>query len=142
MKKAFWIKSITCAALLTSGAALAGAPADMLITNNTGYYTNAYVHNNPSQPLGPHKVETIPWTGATSVTSLCHGGSSAVKDADPCAFEVYVSRTSNNPQQIDLATVTFYVSNGKVLDIDYVTHVKGVEIESPAAGQFVLMKQA
>ncbi|HLB55747.1 MAG TPA: hypothetical protein VJK30_00250 [Coxiellaceae bacterium] len=134
MKKSFWIKSIACAALMVTGVALADAPADMLITNDTGYYTNAYVHNNPGQPLGPHKVETIPWT---TVANLCHG-TSTVKDADPCAFEVYLSRKASNPEQIDFATVTFYVSNGNLVDINYVTHVKGLKIDSPVAGQFTL----
>lgn len=134
MKKAFWIKSIACAALMVTGAALADAPANMLITNDTGYYTNAYVHDIAGQPIGPHAMGTVPWT---KIASLCNGTSN-IKDANPCAFEVYVSHNANNPKQTDLATVTFYVSNGKLVDINYVTHGKRLEIESSAAGQFTL----
>ena len=99
MKKLSCVAVLALTAALATGAAFAAAPANMLIANNTGYFTNAYIHNVPVEPLGPHNSQFIPWTGPNSVTALCHGSSSMLKDADPCAFEVYLTDDPSNPQQ-------------------------------------------
>ena len=142
MKKLSCVAVLALTAALATGAAFAAAPANMLIANNTGYFTNAYIHNVPGEPLGPHNSQFIPWTGPNSVTALCHGSSSMLKDADPCAFEVYLTDDPSNPQQTDFATVTFYVSNGVVVNVNYVTHVHGVKIKSTRPGQFELNDHA
>src|SRR3990167_8351726 len=134
MKKALLIQSVALTAVLASGAALAAAPANMVIDNNTSLVTNAYVHDIASpSALGPKSSESIPWG---TVTALCHGTKSPLmKVSDSCAFDVYASRSSN-PKQIHVGTVTFYVSNGEVVNIAQLGLQYRLKIISTAPGQF------
>lgn len=135
MKSLLW-KTLAIGALLSSTAIYADAPAAMQIVNLSHYTTNAYVHNNPGQPLLPSGVTSIPWY---VVTGLCHGNLSRLKDEDPCSFEIYATTDSSNPKQIDVGTVTFYVSSGQLVNYhDVEGSAYGLKLSSNVPGQFVL----
>lgn len=136
MKKVLLVQSLALTAVLASGAAFAAAPANMIIDNNTFLVTNAYVHDAASSaPLGPKSSESIPWA---SVTKTCHGAASPLmKGSDSCAFDVYASY-SPDPKQIHVGTVTFYLSNGEVVNIAQLGLRYGLKIVSTAPGQFEL----
>lgn len=135
MKKALLIQSLALAAVLASGAALA-TPANMVIDNNTFMVTNAYVHDAASpSSLAPKSAETVPWA---VVTTLCHGTTiPLMKGSDSCSFDVYASY-SPDPKQIHVGTVTFYLSDGEVVNIAQFGLQYGLKIISTAPGQFEL----
>jgi len=119
---------------LFSSAALA-VPSDFKIMNNTGYSTNAYVHGVASPSVvGAYSFANIPWA---NVTDMCHGVTPPLKAQDPCSFEVYATNGAD-PQQIDVGTVVFYLSDG---NFEYVSNHAlsyGLKIVPLAAGQIEL----
>lgn len=135
MKKALLIQSVALTAALVCGAACA-APANMVIDNNTFMTSNAYTHDQAApSPLAPKSSESIPWA---TVTALCHGTvPPLMKGSDSCAFDVYASY-SPDPKQIHVGTVTFYVSDGEVVNITQLGLQYGLKIISNAPGQFEL----
>ncbi len=135
MKKTLLVQSLALTAVLVSGAVLA-TPANMVIDNNTMLVTNAYVHDVASpSPLAPKTAESLPWA---AVTALCHGTKvPMIKGSDSCAFDVYASYSSD-PKQIHVGTVTFYVSNGEVVNVKQLALQYGLKIVSTAPGQFEL----
>ena len=139
MKKTTVLKSLALSLVAMSGIAMAAAPDSMQIANMTCYTTNAYVHNTASQKvLGPYSSESIPWD---AVTHLCHGSAPLLaSSSDPCAFEVYATTDSAAPKQIDVGTVTMYLSDGRVLSIHNNKSAYGLKIVSVGPGHFAMVK--
>lgn len=136
MKKGILLCSVALAAFLMGGAAFAKAPEHMAVDNNTYLISNAYMHDIASSaPLGPKSSETIPWT---TITALCHGTSSLLKSSDSCAFDVYATSDAANPKQIHVATVTMYLSDGKVVNIAQLGAQYGLKVVAVAPGKFEL----
>lgn len=136
MNKSFFLKSVGCAAFLAIGVASASAPSGMVVVNNTLETANAYMHNIASPyPTAPKSSESIPWG---VLKSMCDGKKSMLKGSDSCAFDVYATYTSN-PKLIHVATVTFFLSNGNIIDIVNAHGLQyGLKIVSTAPGQFEL----
>lgn len=136
MKKSFLVKSFACVALLASGVTFAAAPANMLVTNNSMYMSNAYIHDVATPyPTGPKSFESIPWS---TMKSMCHGKGVALTGSDSCAFDVYATYNSN-PKLIHVATVTFFLSNGYVVSIVNARGLQyGLKVATLAPGQFEL----
>lgn len=137
MKKSFLIKSFACTALLTTGAALATAPDNMLVTNNSFDTVNGYIHDVASPyPTPPKSFESIPWS---KISKLCHGTSSSkLTGSDSCSIDVYATYNLN-PKLIHVATVTMFLSDGNIVSIvnDHGLQY-GLKVVSPGPGQFEL----
>jgi len=139
MKKSTVLKSVAALSLaFVSGVTMAAAPANLSIINNTGFTTNAYVHDVASpNVLGPHNFELIAWS---DVTNLCHNTMPPLMNSsDPCAFEVYATNDpQNNPKQIDVGTVMIYLSDGHVGYVDNKAQSYGLKIVAIAPGQLAV----
>lgn len=136
MKKGTLIYSVSLFAFLMGGAAFAAAPNHMAVDNNTYLISNAYMHDIASSaPLGPKSSEVIPWT---TITTLCHGTALSMKSSDSCAFDVYATSDAANPKQIHVATVTMYLSDGKVVNIAQLGSQYGLKVVAVAPGKFEL----
>lgn len=137
MKKSLFLGSVGVAALMLSGAVLAAAPANMIIDNNTTLSSNAYIHDSASpNVLAPKTAESISWA---DVTALCHGTTPPLLGgSDSCSFDVYATLDAANPQQIHVATVNMYLSNGDVINIAQLGTSYGLVVKAVAPGQFEL----
>lgn len=136
MKTTKTLKALAFSLAIMSGAAVAGAPANMVILNNSPYSTNAYVHGVASpNALAPHSSELIPWA---NVTNLCHGTTPPMlQSSDPCSFEVYATNDAD-PQQIDVGTVTMYLSDGHISQVVNKATTYGFRMKGIAPGKFAL----
>ena len=130
-------KTLVVSALLFSCSIFAAAPAKMTIINSTGLMTDAYVHGNASpNVLLPHSSFSVPWG---KVTKICHNTQlPMLQSSDPCAFEVYATNDPANLKQIDVGTVTMYLSDGHVVNINNKGSSYGLKIVALSPGQFEL----
>lgn len=136
MKKMMFYAAALSAALFAAST-FAVAPANMVIINSTLLTTNAYVHGNPSPNVLPaYSSESIAWA---DVTNLCHNTMPpALRSSDPCSFEVYATSDGANPKQIDVGTVTMYLSDGHIASVQNKGLPYGLKINALAPGQFEL----
>lgn len=132
------LRSVVITSVLVSGATFAAAPDNMYIKNNSFYSSDAYVHEVAGQPLPAGQMVLLPWA---TVKNLCHGKKpSMLQAADPCSFEVYATLDMSNPKQIDVGTITFYVSDGTVGHIAVTADAQAhnLTIKSAFPGEFEL----
>lgn len=137
MKKRTLVHSVALSAFLMGGVALAAAPANAIVDNNTYLISNAYMHDTASPvPVGPKTAVSIPWT---VVEKLCHGSTAHfIKGSDSCAFDVYATSDAAHPKQIHVATVTMYLSNGDIVNIAQLGLEYGLKLVAVAPGKVEL----